>query len=102
MASDGWAAQSAEGDQRVTVQKTEEGLHFNVPPDWPIEKRNGIVGPIPIEEYLSRKFSALESRVQELEKQTTGMDLRLRVMEEAMKGAQRRLQSTEPSTTGQP
>ena len=83
-------------DQPVTVRKSEEGLHFEVPPDWPIEKRNGVVGPIPIEEYMGRKFQGVERRLQELEKQTTALDLRLRVMEEAMKGAQRRLQSSEP------
>ncbi len=89
------AARLAETEAPATVHKTREGLHFQVPEDWPIEKRNGVLGPIPIEEYLARKFSGIEHRLQELEKQTTGLDLRLRVMEESVKSAQRRLQSGE-------
>lgn len=68
-----------------TVTKTKDGLHFNVPPDWPIEERNGVVGPIPAEEYMARKFSGMDSRLKTLEQQVAGFDLRLRVLEEAMK-----------------
>ncbi len=73
------------------VLKTEDGLRFQLPADWPIEKRNGILGPIPIEEYIARKFSALNNRVQELERQQTSLDLKLRVLEEQLKKS--RLQS---------
>jgi len=38
--------------------KTRNGLNFQVPEDWPIEKRGGIVAPIPTEEYISIKFKA--------------------------------------------
>ena len=72
----------------ATVRKTEEGLHFNVPPDWPIEERNGVVGPIPAEEYMARKFSGMDSRLKTLEQQVAGFDLRLRVLEEAAKEQQ--------------
>ena len=82
-----------------TVIKTNAGLNFNVPADWPIEKRNGVVGPIPIEEYLGRKFSALDSRLQSLERQASAMDLRLRVVEEALQKSSRRLQSGETETS---
>ena len=77
----------------ATVHKTEEGLHFDVPPDWPIEKRNGVVGPIPIEEYLGRKFQALTSQLQALEQRFNGFDVRLRVMEEEMKKQKQGLRS---------
>ena len=70
----------------ATVVKTHEGgLRFNLPPDWPVEKRDGVVGPIPIEEYLARKFSALESRLMALEQQLSGLDVRMRVLEQAVK-----------------
>lgn len=81
---------SAEG----TVRKTYGGHRFQVPADWPIEERNGLVGPIPIEEYLGRKFQTLEARLQMLDQQLTGLDVRLRVLEEQAKQAQRPLQSS--------
>ena len=79
----------------VTVEKTAERLHFKVPPDWPVERRNGILMPIPIEEYLARKFKALETSTQALEQQVNGLDLRLRVVEEESKKVHRGLQSAE-------
>jgi len=42
--------------------KIVNGLNFQVPEDWPIEKRGGIVGPIPMEEYMSIKFEAVEEK----------------------------------------
>jgi len=43
------------------------GVGFSVPADWPIEKRNGAVGPIPIEEYMALKFKKMEDRISVLE-----------------------------------
>lgn len=37
-----------------------KGLRFSVPEDWPIEKRGGVVAPIPTEEYVTIKFKAVE------------------------------------------
>ena len=85
------AAEDQNKESAVTV-RTKEGLHFNVPPDWPVEWRNGIVTPIPIEEYLDRKFSAVEKRMETLERQASSLETRLRVLEEE---AKRRLQSKE-------
>ena len=72
-------------DQSSAVVKHEDGLHFKVPADWPIERRNGVLAPIPLEEYLAKKFGALEQRVQQLEQQLAAFDLCLRVMEEQAK-----------------
>lgn len=79
------AAEAAGVVEAPTVVKKKDGLRFNVPSDWPVEERNGAVGPIPIEEYLARKFSSLESRLRLLEQQISSFDLRLRVMEEESK-----------------
>lgn len=80
-----------------TVIRTEEGLRFKLPADWPVEKRGSVVAPIPVEEYLSRKFSALETRLRQIEQQVASFDLRLRVMEEHLK-EQNRLRSGEAAT----
>ncbi|MBI3011070.1 MAG: hypothetical protein HYY58_01065 [Candidatus Omnitrophica bacterium] len=82
----GWPASAEDraGERVDMVLKTKEGLHFKVPPDWPVEKRDGVVAPIPIEEYMFRKFSAMESRLRALEQQVGAMELRIRVLEEEL------------------
>ncbi len=79
-------------EEPVTVPKTKENLHFELPPDWPVEKRGGLVAPIPIEEYLAKRFkmidsrsAAMEQRVKTLEQRVTGLELRVRKMEERVK-----------------
>jgi len=44
--------------------KKKNGLYFQVPEDWPIEKRGGILAPIPTEEYVSIKFKTTEKEFQ--------------------------------------
>ena len=80
---------SAETRSRpATTTRSHGQLKFQLPPDWPIEERGGLVGPIPVEEYLAMKFSALDARLQGLEQQLSGLDLRIRVLEEAQKKQQ--------------
>jgi hypothetical protein len=76
------AAEDAAPTTPATVKKTKQQLHFQVPADWPIEERAGVVGPIPVEEYLALKFQQLETRLQALEQRLNGFDLRLRILEE--------------------
>jgi hypothetical protein len=50
-------AEDGEGltDDEVVVKP--EGSHqLLLPKDWPVEHRDGLIMPIPIEEYLSMKF----------------------------------------------
>jgi len=42
-----------------SIQK-KSGLNFQVPDDWPIEKRGGILAPIPTDEYMMIKFKEVE------------------------------------------
>jgi hypothetical protein len=92
----GASAETLSSSENPTVRKTQSGLHFQVPADWPIEERGGIVGPIPIEEYLGRKFSAVEARLRNLEQQLSAMEIRLRLLEEEAKKA-KALQSSGPA-----
>jgi len=46
---------------------TSEGLNFRVPEDMPIEKRNGIVAPIPFDEYMYGKFKQIDERLKSME-----------------------------------
>ena len=85
----------ARADDSALVRKTVKGITFTVPEDWPIEERNGAVGPIPIEEYLARKFSAIQAQLQKLDQQLSGLDLRLRVVEQAAEARNGGLRSAE-------
>ncbi|HTL47663.1 MAG TPA: hypothetical protein VL688_06315 [Verrucomicrobiae bacterium] len=57
----------------VTV-KSQEGLTFNVPEDWPVEKRGSTVGPVPVEEYLAMKFAKVNERIDALEKRVSQLE----------------------------
>ena len=92
----GTVTHAQEPKEKVTTQKTREGLHFELPPDWPVEKHGGLVAPIPVEEYLAMKFNTLEARLQTIEQQLGGFDIRLRAVEEELKNKQKGLRSSEP------
>jgi hypothetical protein len=81
-------------DSSEIVLKNRDGLNFNLPEDWPIEKRGGVVAPIPVEEYLSKKFKSVEERIRFIEQQVGALDMRVRILEEQSK-KQQRLQSVE-------
>lgn len=57
------------GYAQETQTRSREGLKFTVPEDWPIEKRAGVVAPIPIEEYVTKKFRSIEEQLTVLKQQ---------------------------------
>lgn len=75
----------AQDQEAIIETRTQQGLHFELPPDWPVEKRNGVLAPIPMEEYLSRKLKGIDGRIEAMEQLLNAMDLRLRVMEEKLR-----------------
>lgn len=49
------------------------GKHnLQIPEDWPVEKRGGLIVPIPTEEYVSMKFSGIETEFQSIENEFFG------------------------------
>ncbi len=48
--------------------KTQEGLIFRVPEDMPIEKRGGIIAPIPFDEYMYRKLKLINDELTDVKK----------------------------------
>jgi len=63
------AADPAEEDLNFKYQTvtTKEGLTFRVPEDMPVETRNGIVAPIPFDEYMFGKFGQLDRRLKAID-----------------------------------
>ncbi len=47
---------------------TKEGFNFKIPSDMPIETRNGVVAPVPFEEYLYVKFKKIDEKLSEVDK----------------------------------
>lgn len=85
----------AESNPSNFTVKTKNGLQFEVPEDWPIEERNGTVGPIPIEEYLAKKFNEVSTKLRTLEQQHSSLELRFRVLEEQSKKQRVKLETEE-------
>ena len=56
---------------------TKEGLKFDIPSDMPIERKDGLVRPVPFEEYLYVKFKKIEERVVSLDEKVKKMDEKL-------------------------
>lgn len=53
--------------------KAQKGLRFNVPDDWPIEKRGGVLAPIPVEEYVLKRFKQIQDDLNSLRGELTAM-----------------------------
>ena len=69
--------------------KTQGGIRFNLPEDWPIEKRGAALGPISVEEYVSRKLDALEGRMAALEGKISSLQKQLQETKEEYEKANR-------------
>jgi len=81
-------------DDTVTV-RTEGAHRLLLPKDWPVEQKDGLLNPVPIEQYLSMKFSQVASRLEELIQRLDAMNQRLRSVEETQKVLQARLRTLE-------
>ncbi len=64
---------------------TKEGLKFSVPPDMPIQNKDGLVQPMEFDQYLYVKFKTIEERVSGLEKKFDDIDKKLDMQFEELK-----------------
>lgn len=62
---------------RFETVTTKEGLKFSVPSDMPILNENGLVTPMPFDEYLYIKFKFIEERMQSLEQRIEKMESKI-------------------------
>lgn len=58
---------NSRGETIPETTKTKKGLRFTVPEDWPVEERAGVVAPISVAEYVTKKFRDIESRLEKIE-----------------------------------
>lgn len=95
---EGFAQDEKENATAENPVRVVSGVGFSVPADWPIERRNGATGPIPIEEYMALKFNKLEERISALESK---MEEKKTDDEKSSKPEKNRLQSYEVQTPTQ-
>jgi len=74
---------------------TDSGLRFMLPPDWPIEERAGVVGPVPVEEYLAMKFAGVNTKLSVQAEQLAAQADRITVQDEQLSALDRRIQELE-------
>ena len=87
-----------EGFQEVT---TKEGLVFRIPSDMPIERRAGILSPVPFEEYLYIKFKKIEEKLVEVDKKLSETDKKIDRMDKALQDI-KKIMEKEASLSGTP
>ena len=66
---------------RFETVTTKEGLKFSIPSDMPIDRKDGLVTPIPFDEYLYIKFKQIEERIASVEKRIDKFEKRTDVFE---------------------
>ncbi|MCM8812288.1 MAG: hypothetical protein NC910_04490 [Candidatus Omnitrophica bacterium] len=79
------AGEERETNKPAMVVKESRGIRFVLPADWPLEEKDGVVGPIPVEDYVGRKFSAAERRITDLEKRLEFLEKRLKAAEDELR-----------------
>jgi hypothetical protein len=78
-------AKSESDDKNFDYQTvtTKEGLNFRVPEDMPIQKKDGIVAPVPFDEYMYGKFKKMDARLDHIEQQLTSIEKTLQEMKQS-------------------
>ena len=91
------------GNSYAQSSKKVGKLNFQLPEDWPIGKRGGLISPIPIEEYVSIKFAEIEKEFQaikdEFSEKFIGLQSNLKNIEEGLSKEIKKRQS-ENATQG--
>ena len=59
-------AESEDINFKYKTVTTKEGLVFRVPEDMPLETRNGIMAPIPFDEYMYSKFKQVDTKLKDV------------------------------------
>ena len=93
-ARSGWADEDYLTDDELVI-RTEGAHQLLLPKDWPVEDRETLLVPVPVESYLSMKFSQVRAQFKATQRQLESIDRRLRELEQAHKSLQIRLRSLE-------
>ncbi len=67
-------------DEHMTV-RVEANHHLLLPQDWPIQQKDGQLGPVPVEAYLSMKFGQVRGKFEAGEGRVAALEERVRMLE---------------------
>lgn len=67
LAANGADVEQSDEYDNSTIVKTVDGIRFQVPEDRPIEQGKGFIRPMPLDAYVSMKFSKLDEHLQKME-----------------------------------
>ena len=89
------AGSSAAPGEELVIKEV-KGLKFKVPADWTVEERGGMIAPVPVEEYLSKKFSAAAARFDAAEKRLAALETKQAEFEQKLGALDKRVGTLEP------
>jgi len=95
-----WAKENPLTDDEVVV-RTEGAHRLLLPKDWPVEHKDGVIAPIPLEEYLSLKFDQVSGAFEDTNRRLDALQRRVEQLEDAQKVLQTRLRLLEERKTEQ-
>ena len=93
-ARSGWADEDYLTDDELVI-RTEGAHQLFLPKDWPVEDRETLLVPVPVESYLSMKFGQVRAQFKATKLHLESIDRRLRELEQVHKLLQIRLRSLE-------
>ncbi len=91
----GWTEERHLSDAEITVRTTEDGHRLLLPKDWPIERKNGVIAPVGVEQYLSVKFNQVEQAFQSIDARLNQLEARVTTLEQDQQSTQQRLRALE-------
>lgn len=77
------------------VVRQEAGHRLLIPKDWPIERRDGVIQPASLPQYLSMKFSQMRAEFARVEQRLAALETRVATVESERAVLLRRLQMLE-------
>ena len=77
--------------------KSKSGLSWRVPIDMPIEERNGLLGPIPFDEYVYGKFAQIWTHVANLETRIIQLQKEVETLKAAAEPPSAPIEADDPS-----
>ena len=94
------AQQPGELEEKGELVTKEFG--FKLPADWPVEIRHGVISPIPVEDYLARKFAVVNTQMKFLEQRIQELEKRNQALEKVLQSLRKILQELTPPQEGKP
>ena len=78
-------------DDEVILKPEGEGHRLLLPKDWPVERKHGVVSPVPFEQYLSMKFNQVKDRFKQTDARIAVLERRVEQLEQENAALQKRV-----------